>query len=274
MIELPSQVVEYIPVAIDSVVPLTGGSICHTYKLSTNKQQFVLKHLANAKQDFFQCEQNGLQKLATTNCFSTPTVHLVGDDFILMEYIEPVTQHDWAQLGKQLANLHQQKHSQYGYERNNYLATIPQNNAWQDCWLDFYRQQRLMPLINHTLFDSQDRKQWDKLLIKMEQFIDNSEPATLIHGDLWQTNIIFSSDDIVLIDPAVYYASREIEIAYLEFVGDARPALLSSYQQTYPLSSDYAERKNFYLLYPYLVHLQLFGEMYLPGIRNILRYYI
>ena len=119
----------------------------------------------------------------------------------------------------------------------------------------------------------EDKKRWQVLLNKLDSYIDNSQPPSLIHGDLWETNILFTDEDIFLIDPACYYASREIEIAYLEFVGDAHVALMEAYQSTYPLSEDYQERKNLYLLYPYLVHLHLFGKTYLPGLQKILRYY-
>ena len=112
-----------------------------------------------------------------------------------------------------------------------------------------------------------------KILQLIDTALDNSEPPALIHGDLWNTNIIFTEKEIYLIDSAVYYASREIEIAYLEFVGNFYPPLIEAYQANYPLSKQYAERKNFYLLYPYLIHLHLFGEMYLPGLRQILQYY-
>ena len=270
---IPAAIKNFLQDPILSMTPLTGGSVCQTYKITTHSQAFVYKHLHDAPEDFFRQEKAGLQYLAQSNSFKTPHVVLCDKDFMLMEYITHANHPRWEQFGERLANLHRHTAADYGLESNNFFAALPQNNQWQTHWLDFYRDQRLAPLIQHPLFNQHDRQQWDTLLGKLEQYIDNSEPASLIHGDLWNTNILFAEQDIYVIDPAVYYASREIEIAYLEFVGDAHPQLLRAYQEYYPLSKDYAERKNLYLLYPYLIHLHLFGEAYLAGLRNILNYY-
>lgn len=270
---IPPTLLHFLNDSILSVTPLTGGSVCNTYKIVTHTQAYVYKHLNNAPKEMFNEEQLGLSTLQKTSCFKTPYIYLCENDFILMEYITPVMQPRWQQVGEQLANLHRNTHTEYGFANNNYLATIPQNNQWQKNWLDFYREQRLLPLVKHPLFNETDHKRWNILLNKLERYIDNSEPAALIHGDLWNTNIVFSEQEIYLIDPASYYASREIEIAYLEFVGDDHNELLLAYQENYPISQDYTERKNLYLLYPYLVHLHLYGDSYLPGIQNILKYY-
>lgn len=271
--QLPESVKDFIHSPIIAITPLSGGSICQTFKVHTQEKEYVYKCLDNTHDDFFAQEKLGLNTLSTNSPFKTPNVFLAEKTFILMEYIANDVSPNWKTFGLYLAQLHQQRSEEYGFPSNNYLATIVQNNQWQKNWLDFYRQQRLLPLIKHPLFSKQQNKQWEILLAKLDSYLDNTEPPALIHGDLWYTNMLFSQQGISLIDPAVYYASREIEIAYLEFVGDDHPQLLQAYQAHYPLASDFSERKHLYLLYPYLVHLHLFGEHYLPGLSNILNYY-
>ena len=262
--------------SVEQTLPLTGGSICHTQLLKTaTGESYVYKQLNNAPKDLFTCEQTSLATLAATGIFKTPKVYNVGQNAILLQYIDIIesTNKHWYRLGEQLAQLHCITNDAYGFHENNFIGTVPQQNTWQDNWPNFYREQRLLPLIQHSLFNYDDHQRWQKLLARLDDFLDNSEPPALLHGDLWNTNILFSEEDIYLIDPAVYYGSREIEIAYLEFVGDLHHPLLEAYQANYHLATDYAERKKLYLLYPYLVHLHLMGAMYLPGIRKILRYY-
>ncbi len=262
--------------SVEQTLTLTGGSICHTQLLKTaTGKSYVYKQLNHAPTDFFICEQTSLATLAATGIFKTPTVYSVEQNAILLQYIdaiEPTNKH-WYRLGEQLAQLHCITNNVYGFHENNFIGSIPQQNTWQEDWLKFCREQRLLPLIQHSLFSYDDHQRWEKLLACLDDFLDNSEPPALLHGDLWNTNILFTEDDIYLIDPAVYYGSREIEIAYLEFVGDLHRPLLEAYQANHHLAKDYAERKKLYLLYPYLVHLHLCGEMYLPGIRQILHYY-
>jgi len=255
---------------------LTGGSICKTQRLQTqDNQYYVYKQLPSAPSNFFIAEKVGLETLAKSNVVKTPRVYAVSADGILLQYIKPIRPNNkhWQMLGEKLACLHRIKNQRYGFTQNNFIGLIQQDNHWQDDWLTFYREQRLLPLSKHMLFNRDDQQRWGKLFTLLDTLLDNAEPPALLHGDLWNTNIIFTNTDIYLIDPAVYYGSREIEIAYLEFVGDFHRPLIEAYQANYPLAADYAERKNLYLLYPYLVHLHLFGRAYLPGIREILYYY-
>ena len=256
--------------------PLTGGSSCTVQLLQTaDNISYVYKQLTTAEKDFFDSEQLGLKTLSTSKLFKIPYIYGITENSILLQYIKPVTptkQH-WYRLGEQLAQLHKITNQQYGFERSSFIGLLRQNNHWQTDWLTFYREQRLLCLTKHALFNQDDQARWGKLLMRLDNFLDNSEPPALLHGDLWSNNILFTDTDIYLIDPAVYYGSREIEIAYLEFVGDFYQPFIEAYQANYPLTKNYLERKNLYLLYPYLVHLHLFGKAYLPGIRAILQYY-
>jgi fructosamine-3-kinase len=271
-ISLPAEVIDNIGSDILQIESLPGGSISHTHKITTNKGIFLLKHADAIPADLYQAEAQGLKTIGASGAFNTPEIILINENYLLMSFIAARPMPNWAQCGEQLAHLHQHHAAHYGFAHNNYFATLPQKNTWQTEWLTFYREQRLRPLLDQPLLTTDDKNRLEKILNKLDNTIDNSEPPALIHGDLWSANIIFNPSAIYLIDPACYYASREIEIAYLEFVGDSHTALLQAYQDAYPLSTDYTDRKNFYLLYPYLCHLKLYGASYLPGLRDLLGY--
>jgi fructosamine-3-kinase len=215
----------------DTTTLLQGGSICQTALITNKKESIVRKTLVDAPKDFFKCEVQGLHTLAQSSIFKTPTVLNYEKNKIELQYInaQPANNKSWHLLGEKLAQLHHMTDPQYGFIHDNYIGTVPQINTRQDSWVTAYAEQRLQPLIDQVYFNSDNKNRFSVLLNKLDTYLDNSEPASLIHGDLWNTNILFANHDIYLIDPAVYYASREIEIAYLEFVGDDHLPLLEAY---------------------------------------------
>lgn len=174
---------------------LTGGTICQTTLITNDQQKFVHKTLNNAPTDFFKCEAHGLAALAKNLIFRTPLVLDYQTDHLDLEYIDakPATKKSWHLLGEKLAQLHRITEAQYGFINDNYIGTVPQINTRQDSWVTFYAEQRSQPLIDQTYFNEDDKKRFSILLKKLGAYLDNSEPASLIHGDLWNTNILFST---------------------------------------------------------------------------------
>jgi fructosamine-3-kinase len=76
---------------------------------------------------------------------------------------------------------------------------------------------------------------------------------------------------VCLIDPAVYYGSREAELAFTRLFGGFNAAFYDSYMETAPLEKGFEERIEIYNLYPLLVHVNLFGSGYLSGIEKVLK---
>jgi fructosamine-3-kinase len=74
-----------------------------------------------------------------------------------------------------------------------------------------------------------------------------------------------------LIDPAVYYGHREVDLAFSKLFGGFDESFYHSYQTVFPLEPGFNERKDLYNLYPLLVHLLLFGKSYLSGIERIIK---
>src|SRR5690606_28799683 len=97
-------------------------------------------------------------------------------------------------------------------------ATL-QNNAWQETWPVFFRDNRLkflLELIQHERpLPAAEVKIYHNLLDKIPDLIpDNSKPV-LIHGDLWSGNYMLTTRGPALIDPAAYFADREMEMGIM-----------------------------------------------------------
>lgn len=254
---------------------LPGGSTCQTYLLTANDgKRFVLKYLPKAPDNFFTSEEKGLEAIRATDIFMTPSVVYRDVDFLLLEYIPPqaATPEKWLDVGEKLAELHTVSAEKYGLDNNNYLATVLQNNAWQMDWVTFYIEQRLRPLLQHPLLTAVDLNAFQKLSIQLPQLMSSTVKPSFLHGDLWGNNILFSDEAIFLIDPAIYFGPREMDLAHLELVGGDSVQLLEAYRHHYPLPSEYEEQKGLYMLYSMLVHLHIgYPIDYLPKIRNILK---
>src|SRR5690554_7653807 len=84
-----------------------------------------------------------------------------------------------------------------------------------------------------------------------------TEPAALLHGDLWAGNyIIGQKNQPVLYDPAIYYGHREMDLAMTQLFGGFSTDFYMTYQEVYPLVKDWEERVKLFQLYPNLVHLR------------------
>jgi fructosamine-3-kinase len=74
-----------------------------------------------------------------------------------------------------------------------------------------------------------------------------------------------------LIDPAVYYGHREVDIAMTTLFGGFDESFYTSYLEEYPLEKGWQKRLDIFKLYPLLIHLNLFGSVYLESILSIIR---
>lgn len=259
---------------------IEGGSINKTYKVSTNNKTFFVK--SNSKNVFkngFKEEVLGLQFLEKNNAF-IPKIIFEGsfenDIFLILEWIEKGTETKlfWENFAQQLAQLHQQKSTKFGLDHSNYMGKLPQSNSNFDDFITFFVENRLKPQVK-LAFDSnkiekKHLKQFEVLYNDINSIFPVEKPAA-IHGDLWSGNYICSTQEkAILIDPAVYYGHREIDIAMTQLFGGFPETFYKKYNEVYPLQPCFNLRTNFYNLYPLLVHLNMFGNSYLGSIEDII----
>lgn len=73
-----------------------------------------------------------------------------------------------------------------------------------------------------------------------------------------------------LIDPAVYGGHREIDLAMMRLFGGFSARVFSAYEEVAELGAGAAERVPLYQLYPLLVHVNLFGGVYVSSVEAAL----
>jgi len=274
---------------IESVTPVNGGDINESLCLSLAEGTRVfMKYNRSPLPNLFVREAEGLQLLAETNTLKIPKVIALSEGtgdhpaFLLLEWIESDQDADASaerEFGRQLAKLHQHKAVAYGLKNDNYIGSLPQSNQPQAKWIDFYREQRLdaqFSLLEKQQRLTQRRAHLINLLMdSLNRFIDEEAiQPSLLHGDLWGGNFLMSNGQAVLIDPAIYYGHREIEMAFTELFGGFSQEFYQGYHDVWALPSDYQERKSLYQLYPLLVHLSLFGESYGSRVDAVLEQYV
>ena len=223
----------------------------------------------------FEAEFEGLEEISRSNTIKVPQPLCVGKSagsaYIVMEHlpIHGTHGHDSRggsnasldQLGIDLASMHQIKHDQFGWHRNNTIGSTPQINDLSYSWVDFYRVHRLG--FQYRLA-AELLTRGELLMSQLDQFFTDYHPqASLLHGDLWSGNYaIEDSGQPVIFDPAVYFGDREADIAMTELFGGFSPRFYSAYNDAFPLDSGYNTRKTLYNLYHILNHLNLFGGGY------------
>jgi fructosamine-3-kinase len=278
MIEALRAVLEDQGLKVQSVTPLTGGMINQATRLQTSEGPFFIKANVNAPPGLFQKEAEGLCALTTTQTVRVPKVlHFAeatseAPAFLLLEWIEsaaPDNQSDMTRrFAQDLAALHQAPAPEkFGWQNDNYLGELSQINTPCASWPQFYRECRLEPQISlaqaRKLLPVTREKLLHSLMSRLDDLLgDFQARPSLLHGDLWSGNYITSGEQTVLVDPAVYYGEREMEIAFIELFGDFPPGFIAAYQHYFPLQDGYQKRRPLHQLYPLLVHLNHFGETY------------
>lgn len=263
---------------------IAAGNINQGVYLKVKKASFFLKTNFEPSEDIFEKEAKGLALMSQFSPLKIPKVFHYGRiedrNFLLMEWLETgrYNPNYWKELGAGLAQMHMASRSSFGLEVDNYIASLPQQNKDEVFWADFFVCQRLEPLIGRAyyegLIDAAFLKKFQTLYPKLESFFPNERPA-LLHGDLWSGNVMRALDGLpALIDPAVYYGHREMDLAFSRLFGGFDDAFYQTYQEVFPLEPGFEERAGIYNLYPLLVHLLLFGKSYLSGIQRAIQKFL
>lgn len=221
-----------------------------------------------------------LRELGRLTALPVPAVHVAEPDLLVMDFIEtdgsgidPSAERHAAEL---LAALHTTPQAGFGYERDTLIGPLPQPNPPSDRWIPFFRDHRLLHMAHAAHAEgplpAAMLGRIERLAVRLDDLLVEPAHPALIHGDLWGGNVLTRGGRIAgLVDPAIYRAHPEIELAFTTLFGTFGRAFFEAYAALAPLEPGFhEERRELYNLYPLLVHVRLFGAGYLAPIDRTL----
>jgi fructosamine-3-kinase len=143
---------------------------------------------------------------------------------------------------------------------------LPMSLTGYATWGAFYAQERLAPMAELAAgrLSGDGRRLLGAVIDRcLEGDFDDDDRPARIHGDLWSGNVMWTSDGVVLIDPAAQGGHRETDLAMLALFGcPYLDDVLSGYESVHPLRRGRRDRIGLHQLYPLLAHVVLFGGGY------------
>ena len=214
-------------------------------------------------------EAQMLQFLRNHTLLPIPKVIYESEELLIMSKIAstggqftPKAEEDAAE---KLAALHGIRGDAFGLEFDTVIGPLQQPNPQTDKWVPFFAEHRLLYMAEQAfhegLLNAPLAGKIEMLAGKLGDLLEEPEFPALIHGDLWQGNVLTSGNRVTgFIDPAIYYAHPEIELAFTTLFGTFGEPFFKRYNEIRPLSQGFFDtRREIYNLYPQLVHARLYG---------------
>jgi fructosamine-3-kinase len=246
--------------------PLKGGFICSTTmgRLADGREVVVKRCPYPA-----EVEADGLAALAAAGA-PVPAVLGVAGHVLVLERVGGPP--DWPALGRAIARLHQTTGSRFGWHRDNFQGMTRQHNGWSDDWPGFYVERRVRVHLTDPKVPAPLRRRLERACDgPLQALLPSRPPASLTHGDLWAANVV---EGRWLVDPAVSFVDRELELAYMQLTNSLPPELWQAYVETWPPDASYEQRRPALQLHKFLNNIRHFGpDRYVPRIEAVLDSY-
>lgn len=268
-------------ILVKSVSSVGGGSINDAFRFATTSGDFfVKKNVASRYPEMFEKEAKGLKILAAANEIDVPEVLTTttreNQSFLILDFIQsaPKQHNFWEDFGERLANLHKLSQENFGLDHGNYIGSLQQENNFHNTWSDFFREERLEVQVKLARDQGQIGREtvngFNRFYGRLEEIFP-IEPPALLHGDLWSGNFMVNNKGLaVIIDPAVYFGHREMDLAMSQLFGGFDERFYQAYNRSFPLENGWQQRMDYCNLYPLMVHVNLFGGSYLASVKRIL----
>jgi fructosamine-3-kinase len=262
-----------------SVRPLGGGCIGEVYRAELEEGTPLVAKVDREGESHLEREAYMLRYLREKSDLLVPEVYHGSEKLLLMQFIEGssrFTEGSERHAAELLAGLHDITADSYGHERDTLIGALDQPNPPTKSWAEFFRDRRLLyiALVAHEAgrLPVEDLLRVERLSEKLDELIDDPTPPALIHGDVWSANVLARGDRITaFLDPAIYYADPEIELAFISLFDSFGRPFFDRYQEIRPIRDGFFEgRRDLYNLYPLLVHTYYFGAGYLGSVRHML----
>lgn len=266
------------PVRCSEIRRLQGGLVNSVFRLEFDRSphRAVVK-LHGREGDPFSEEARALEYLRARTACPVPDVHLhdnsgrlVAHACLLLEYIPGVCLEtldlgatERADVDTQLADILGDLHTHTGTNWGR-VDVDEGYSTWSDLVVARLVDVRARPAVAERLAPEVLTRVDDAIGLT-PTVLRGSGPPTLVHGDVWDGNVMVRHEDgrlrvAGLLDPDLRFADPELELAYLEVFDTRREAFFDAYAQHHEVHAGYERRRLFYWLHTALVHVALFGD--------------
>ena len=208
-----------------------------------------------------------------------PTIKLLTDDVLIMNFIEHnniISDNYQNVLAKEILKIHSVTNDKYGFDFDAQIGGLKQSNTYELNWIDFFTNKRLSMIFEKINKDNPMPKsinqKIEKLMRDMKNHLPRQPNISLLHGDLWEGNILFKDGELAgLIDPGIYFGHHELEIAYLTWFKFVDEIFLDFYSNFIKIDKYFIKYEPIYQLYFSLLNVGLWNrELYLKDTENLL----
>nr|WP_264474918.1 fructosamine kinase family protein [Salinirubrum litoreum] len=265
---ITESVTDWADCPVETTTELDGGQVGSVHRVDLADDRRVVVKTADTD---LRIEAEMLAHLRSVGGLTVPDVYHATADLLILEFvpgdsaISPAVERD---LAARLADLHATETDQFGFPFDTLTGRYRQPNPWTDDWATFFGDERL----GHAAACAREEgvlppdlaERLGALGDDLPVLLDHDPTPSLIHGDVWSENLLTDGESVrAFLDPACYYADREVELAYAEWAGVAGETFFERYRAVAGVDSGYESRRHVYRLYPLLTHLRHFGSEYL-----------
>jgi fructosamine-3-kinase len=177
--------------------------------------------------------------------------------------------HFQAELARLIADLHDHRRETYGS-----ALEAGGTRRWLDLFgPDIESEFRAV----RGLLSPRSREAVARMLKNLGDWLPEFGEPTLVHGDLWATNIMVDDADpdrphvTGFLDGGASFREVESELAYLRVFHTADATFFEHYAARHPIREGFERRSRVYWLNTMMLHVRVFGTDYLAACEDLAR---